>query len=499
MEQRQLLTPRMIQSMEILQMPLGQLEERIEQELQQNPTLEVRTGDPDDAAFGADADAVTNPQLEDARLRLELSPDGPGEQDFDRLNRIADYLENEEFSTNGSFNSDREFRPTASYDGEKDGKLEAMANSPARGETIAEHLLRQWCFIDCSDEVGVAGKAIIAYIDVEGYLRTPLETIHEEHRSRPSMAALAEALPLVQKLDPAGVGARDLRECLLLQLDALEDDPEFGDGHDFDLERDLITNHLKNLEMNRYPLISKRTGADIDDIKDAVRRLGRLTPHPGKSIVPDEAPGINPDAIITYDDEKDEYVIQMTRDPAPNLFIRGMYRKMMKDKAQEKSVREFLSTNIRNARWLIESIEQRRSTIERVIRVVVTRQRDFLDHGEEHLKPLPMIEVADQLGIHVATVSRAVSEKYIQTPRGIFPLRRFFSGGTTDSGGQDMSWDAVKAKLRNIIDDEDKDDPLSDDQLVVKLGEQGIDLARRTVAKYRKIMNIPTARQRKAY
>ncbi len=207
MEQRQLLTPRMIQSMEILQMPLGQLEERIEQELQQNPTLEVRTGDPDDAAFGADADAVTNPQLEDARLRLELSPDGPGEQDFDRLNRIADYLENEEFSTNGSFNSDREFRPTASYDGEKDGKLEAMANSPARGETIAEHLLRQWCFIDCSDEVGVAGKAIIAYIDVEGYLRTPLETIHEEHRSRPSMAALAEALPLVQKLDPAGVGA----------------------------------------------------------------------------------------------------------------------------------------------------------------------------------------------------------------------------------------------------------------------------------------------------
>src|SRR5690606_26594416 len=159
----------------------------------------------------------------------------------------------------------------------------------------------------------------------------------------------------------------------------------------------------------------------------------------------------------------------------------------------------FLTNNVRNARWLIESIEQRSSTIKRVIRAVVDAQQEFFEKGPEHLKPLPMILVADQLGIHVATVSRAVSEKYIQTPRGIYPLRKFFSGGTTNAEGEDMSWDAVKEKLKIIIDREDKQNPLNDDEIVARLGEQGIELARRTVAKYRKILNIPTARQRKEY
>jgi RNA polymerase sigma-54 factor len=176
-----------------------------------------------------------------------------------------------------------------------------------------------------------------------------------------------------------------------------------------------------------------------------------------------------------------------------------MYHKMLKDRTQDKKTREFLSNNVRNARWLIESIEQRRSTITRVIRAVVDAQREFFDKGPEFLRPLPMIQVADQLGIHVATVSRAVSEKWIQTPRGVFPLRRFFSGGTTDSGGQEMSWDAVKEKLKTIIDGEDSMTPLNDDEIVDKLKAQGIDLARRTVAKYRKILNIPTARQRKTF
>ena len=189
----------------------------------------------------------------------------------------------------------------------------------------------------------------------------------------------------------------------------------------------------------------------------------------------------------------------MTNDPAPNLYISGMYRKMIKDRTQDKKTREFLSNNVRNARWLIESIEQRRSTIMRVIRAVVDAQRDFFDKGPEFLKPLPMIHVADQLGIHVATVSRAVSEKWIQTPRGVFPLRRFFSGGTTSSEGEDMSWDAVKEKLKTIIGNEDPKNPLNDDEIVEKLKAQGIDLARRTVAKYRKILNIPTARQRKTF
>ena len=189
----------------------------------------------------------------------------------------------------------------------------------------------------------------------------------------------------------------------------------------------------------------------------------------------------------------------MTNDPAPSLYISGRWRKYIKDKQGDKPTREFLMNNIRNARWLIESIQQRKSTIMRVIRAVVDAQRDFFDRGPEHLKPLPMINVADQLGIHVATVSRAVSEKWIQTPRGVFPLRRFFSGGTTSAEGEEMSWDAVKEKLKAIIDNEDKHNPLNDDEIVEKLKQQGIELARRTVAKYRKILDIPTARQRREF
>jgi RNA polymerase sigma-54 factor len=176
-----------------------------------------------------------------------------------------------------------------------------------------------------------------------------------------------------------------------------------------------------------------------------------------------------------------------------------MYRKWLKNRTCDKKTREFLANNVRNARWLIESIEQRKSTITRVIRAVVDAQREFFDKGPEFLRPLPMIQVADQLGIHVATVSRAVSEKWIQTPRGVFPLRRFFSGGTTSAEGEDMSWDAVKEKLKAIISIEDPKNPLNDDEIVIKLKEQGIDLARRTVAKYRKILNIATARQRREF
>jgi RNA polymerase sigma-54 factor len=270
-------------------------------------------------------------------------------------------------------------------------------------------------------------------------------------------------------------------------------------GHDFDLERALVRDHIKDLSMNRYPQISKRLGRDIDDIKAAVKRLGHLHAHPGTLIGGNDAPPITPDAIIYYDEDTDKYEIEMTNDVAPGLYISGRWRKFIKEKQGDKQTREFLMNNIRNARWLIESIQQRKSTITRVIRAVVDAQREFFDKGPEHLKPLPMINVADQLGIHVATVSRAVSEKWIQTPRGVFPLRRFFSGGTTSAEGEEMSWDAVKEKLKAIIDNEDKHNPLNDDEIVAKLKEQGIDLARRTVAKYRKILDIPTARQRREF
>ncbi len=505
LEQRQLLTPRMIQSMEILQLPLMALEERIEQELQNNPVLEFRDGE-GEGTDTSEPVTIETPEVEgrqeefsEGEQALVVKEEGNHADDFDRLARISDYFENEEYSANNASN----FRQAASYDGERDKKLDAMNNTAARGVTLQEHLLGQWAFVECPPNVRRAGETIINYIDADGYLRVELEAVHRESgekgRQPVPLADLQDALRLIHTLEPAGIGARNLRECLLLQLHALEGDAEAAEGHDFELERALVADHLKDLEMNRYPQISKKLGRPIDEIKNAVKRLARLHPYPGKQVGGDDAPPIVPDAIIYYDPESDKYEIEMTNDPAPNLYISGMWRKFLKEKKGDKKTRDFLANNVRNARWLLESIEQRKSTIMRVIRAVVDAQREFFDKGPEHLKPLPMISVADQLGIHVATVSRAVSEKWIQTPRGVFPLRKFFSGGTQSADGEDMSWDAVKEKLKTIIDGEDGHNPLNDDEIVAKLKEQGIDLARRTVAKYRKILNIPTARQRKEY
>ncbi len=490
-EMRQLLTPRMIQSMEILQLPLLALEERIEQELQANPVLEVKERE----GNGKELDGKIEDRSENERS-LVVSEDGDGSADFERLAKIGEYLENEEFSTNSSMSSGLR---ASSFDGERDKKLDAMNNTAARGITLAEHLLGQWAFIETTSSVRAAGETIISYITPDGYLRTDFETIARESKTPHTPQDLAEALRLIQTLEPAGVGCRNLRECLLIQLAAIEADEEMSEGHDFELERALINDHLKDLEMNRYPQISKKLDLPIDEIKLAVRRLGRLHPYPGNQIGGDDAPPITPDAIIRFDEETGRYEIEMTHDPVSNLSISQMYRKMLKDRSCDKKTREFLASNVRNARWLLESIEQRKSTILRVIRQVVDAQREFFEKGPEHLKPLPMIQVADQLGIHVATVSRAVSEKWIQTPRGVFPLRRFFSGGTTSADGEDMSWDAVKEKLKVIIAEEDKNNPLNDDEIVAKLKDQGIELARRTVAKYRKILHIPTARQRREF
>lgn len=485
----------MIQSMEILQLPLAALEERIEQELQNNPVLEFGEGE-------SEPEVITDSDPNDARKQdftederpLTVKENSDQSEDFERLAKLSEYLENEEFFTNGASH-----RQTSSYDGERDKKLDAMNNTAARSVTLAEHLMGQWAFVECSPSVRRAGEELIKYIDPEGYFRADIEQVRKDSKDPISAEDLMAALKLVQTLDPAGVGARNLQECLLIQLEALRQEPETSQGHDFDLERALITEHLKDLEMNRYPQISKKLGRPMEDLKAAVKRLGRLHPYPGKQIGGDEAHAIIPDAIIYYDEENDKYEIEMANDPAPSLFISGMYRKWLKNRTCDKKTREFLANNVRNARWLIESIEQRKSTIMRVIRAVVDAQREFFDKGPEFLRPLPMISVADQLGIHVATVSRAVSEKWIQTPRGIFPLRRFFSGGTTSAEGEDMSWDAVKEKLKAIIENEDKKNPLNDDEIVIKLKDQGIELARRTVAKYRKILNIATARQRREF
>ena len=504
LDQRMKLAPRMIQSMEILQMPQQQLEERIEQELASNPTLELRDDREDDA------DTVEQEQAQDQRDDQEMerelvvseNDDTQRADDFERLTNISEEY-GEAWESNTYETGETGYRSRASSsgggsaDGERDNKLDAMANTAARGASLYDQLIAQWHLVDTTPEVARAGEFLLGYLDPDGYLRTDRQSLLQQMPRDISEQQLDDALSLLQQsLDPPGLAARDLRECLLLQIDAAErSDPDA----DYELERVLVRDHLKDIEANRLPKIAKAVDCELDDVKRAMHNLRQFHPHPGRLLSEDSPQAIHPDAVVEYDEELDRYVARLTHGRLPNVAINPTYRNMARDNSTDKRTKEFVNTNLRSARWLIDAIAQRNHTLLRVINVVLEAQRDYFDHGPEHLHPLPMTTVADQLGIHVATVSRAVHEKYLQTPRGIVGLRMFFSGGTETESGDAMSWTAIQHKLQQVINNEDKSNPLSDDQIVEAMKSQGIDIARRTAAKYRKQLNIPPARQRKQY
>lgn len=496
MDQRLKLAPRMIQSMEILQMSQMALEARIEQELTSNPTLEVREA-------GLDADDIERDRQQEERDSQEgerdlvVSDDAVDPNHADDFERLSNFSEeNRDSLDTNTFDSSE--RPRAyREDGERDRKLDAMANTPSRQQSLADQLLVQWHLVESPPSIRTAGEYLIGFLDQDGYLRTDRPTLVDQLPADIDVDDLEPALEQLQRsLEPAGLAARDLRECLLLQIDAADALPQ---GPDLTVERLLVEKYLKDIEQNRLPRIAHSAGLTIDQVKEAIHHLRKFHPHPGRLLVDDRPQVITPDAIIEYDETEDRYVAHLTRSYVPSLQINQRYRRMQRDKALDSKTREFVGNNIRSARWLLEAVEQRSNTLLRVINVVVDAQRDFFDQGPQALHPLPMTMVADQLGIHVGTVSRAVSEKHVQTPRGIFPLRMFFSGGTETDSGDAMSWAAIQAKLEQIIGEEDKDNPLNDDQLVESLRAHGIDIARRTVAKYRKQLGIPPARQRREY
>ena len=477
------LSPRIIQAMEILQLPVLALQERIEAELQSNPVLEMH-----EAGAGIEAETAAPEADEPARGERDLVVDegNDNSEDFARLHEFdAEYA-------HWLARSDTPARPRPAA-GERDRKLDAMANTAARGESLNEYLHEQWAFVEVDERVKCAGRLIIDHIDDDGYLRTPLAEIRAGTNETVIEADLQAALKAVQGLEPIGVGARDLAECLLIQLDA-----EAATGKNVTLERQLVQSFLHDIELNRLPQIAHRAGRSLEEIKDAIANLSHLNPRPGLLVGQSSAPVINPDAMVDLD-ENGNLVVVMPESNSPRLYISRAYRRMARDGGTDKSARQFIRNNIRSAQWLISAIEQRRQTVRRVIEEAFQVQRDFLEAGEGALKPLPMVDVAAKVGVHVATVSRAVAGKYVQTPRGIYPLRMFFSGGTTTDAGKDVAWDAVKAKLKEVIDAEDKSKPLNDDQLVEQLKGRGITIARRTVAKYRKLLGVPAARQRREY
>jgi RNA polymerase sigma-54 factor len=508
MDQRMKLAPRMIQSMEILQMPALALEERIEQELCSNPTLEMKEPGSDDETVEAELEQTKRDDREGERELVvgeTPEPNATGADDFERLTNLSEeYGDSWDANTSDTSESFRRVRET----GERDKKLDAMANTAARPECLAEQLLDQWRMVETTPRQREAGEYLIGFIDGDGYLRTDMPTLLRQAPAGLTADDLEQALKLLQTaLEPVGLGARDLRECFLLQIDAriaqvarsVHDNGNAALLEELAVQRLLVSDYLKDIEANRLPKIAKSAGLTLDAIKQALVGLRQYHPHPGRMLVDVMPQTIQPDAIVEYDEQQDRYVATLTNGRGSNLTISPKYMKMARDASIERKTREFVGQNLRSARWLLDAIRQRHHTLLRVIHVVTEAQREFFEHGPQALKPLPMTLVADQLGIHVATVSRAVHEKYIQTPRGIFPLRMFFSGGTETESGDAMSWAAVQAKLQEVVDAEDKANPLNDDELVEKLKEKGIEIARRTVAKYRKQLNIAPARQRREY
>jgi len=472
MRMEQKLTPQLIQSMNILQLNALALENRVAEELEKNYALELAEHRPNDP---------------DAAHPREDRSDGNGEaESFERLERLA-----REYSREDFFSSAR--RPPSGGGGDdRDAKMDAMANAASRPESLAEHLMSQWAVQDLEPELLRAGEAIIYSLEDDGYLRAQITDVASRAHPPLDPGTVERALALVQQLDPVGVAARDYQECLLLQLEALP-----GDNR---IEKDLVRHHLHDVVRNRYPAIAKATGYSIGEITEAVKAMqSTLNLHPGYTVVEREVPPIQPDVIVEPAESGAGLQVRLTRSSSPRLRISPSVLELLKEKADDKNVREFVKSHVESATALMDAIKFRRERLKLVAEHIVEHQREFFDSGPEALGVLRMSDLAEELECDPSTISRTVAGKYMQTPRGIFPMRYFFTGGMTTSSGESTSWDSVKVAMERIIQEEDKKNPLNDDQIAEMLSQRGTAISRRTVAKYRQQLDIPSARQRHVY
>ena len=502
LEQRLQLSQQMLQNLEMLQKPILELMQTITEELQQNPALEIASELEERPAEPLTAEAKAEDAAETAK---------------------SEYLESVEEEW---FQSEKRGRPAGGEDGDR--RQEFLQSVGAPDATLRDHLRTQLGLLEVDPELKPYLDHLISNLNDIGYLAFPLDEIVQtlpEELKRDSIEAargrLETALSFLQRMEPAGVGARDTKECLLLQLD--ETDPGYA------AKRRIIERHLEDIGHNRLPKIARdiagdaqaladfgyRTATDpavlMEDLKILIGEIQKLNPKPGANFATENAPRVFPEVIIRRVEGHYEIVIEDSW--LPPLAINRDYQDRIKDKSVPKAEREYLRNRIDAGRKLISAIEQRRQTIQRITAEILKHQMEFFEQGAEHLKPLKMQEVADALGIHNSTVSRAISGKWIETPRGIFPMKFFFASAAPRSPSPGMSAPvspgaadpddrtrmSLMEKIREIVDAEDRKRPLSDLEIVRILKQQGIAAARRTVAKYREEMNIPSSRLRKQY
>lgn len=464
-EQRLMQSPQMIQAMQILQTPLMELKDQIEQELQENVFLELKD-DPQEnqepkeqmPALEEKMQREFSEQLDQLELRM-----GPGQRGL----------------TGSSGGSSQD---------EEDRKQSALNNTAGHEMSLPEHLMSQARILDLDEDLLHVVEHVIYSLDADAKLQDTAE--HVAQQLLVPIPLAEKAIGIVRGLEPTGVAARDLRDRLLMQLDRLE--------YVRPLTRILVANHLDDVARNKLPKISKETGASIEEIKDSIEYLRHACdPSPASAFDQNTNSGVIPDVVVLENDGK--YEVKSQRGSVPELSLSPRYREMLKEAKNDPKIYEYLRRKIEAAKWFIEAVHQRQNTIERIAGEVVRRQDGFLRNGVQHLRPMKMQDIADTVGVHISTVSRAISGKFIETPQGIFDMKRFFSGGTQSDDGEMVSQQAVKDTLKHIVEAEDKNSPLSDDQLVDELGKKGVHIARRTVTKYRKALGIDSSTRRRQF
>ncbi len=463
--QKLVMTPELIQAIKILQLNTVELEEYVEEELLINPVLEYEEPK-------KDAEEVPEQQEHPEEVR---EPKSAADENVDWL----EYIKERDYD-------DISYRQQG-YSEPSDYTYEQFLSSE---ESLAEHLCKQLQMTRMDPEVFRVAVYIVESLDGNGYLGQGLADIAAQANTTPKTAE--EALDAVQSLDPAGVGARDLAECLLLQVRRLDLQP-------YDKYRLLICEHLEDLAANRMNVIAKALDMDVCEAQALCDRLRGLEPKPGRPFGSSQGNRYLPADVIVENIEG-EYMVMLNESASPQLSVSPYYRKILAEHGDDRQAVDFLVSKINSAVMLIKSIERRKHTILSVAEAIVRFQEDFLESGPNYLRPLTLLQVADEVGIHESTVSRTVNGKYIQTPRGLFELRYFFTGGTVDGSGEGVAAPAIKNFIRDIIQAEDPKHPVSDQAISERLrAEKGVDLARRTVAKYREALGIPSSSGRRRY
>lgn len=460
---QQILAPQMRQSLEFLQVPILELRALIQKEMELNPVLEEKT--PDNKPLEIEP-AMNGP---DNREELDFK------EEYEKLARLDDEWR-EYFHQAGSM------RPHTPEDEEKH---QFFMESLTQSETLQEHLLRQLGLTDLREQDYALATMLIGSINEDGYLNVTLGELAET--AGHPLADLERVLRAVQDMDPVGVGARDLTECLLLQIERM--------GVAESNAARIIRDHLEPLAARRYADIGKALGLTLEQVRAAAAFIATLEPRPGRLVHADTTAYVVPE--VSVQKVGDEYTVSMNKEHLPHVRISKHYRQLIESPDTPEETKSYIRDKIRAGVFMIKSIEQRQQTIRNIAVEIVAVQRDFFEHGVSHLRPLVMSAISEKLGIHETTVSRAIAGKYMQTPRGVFELKYFFNPGYRTAGGESVSNKTIKDVIQQLVDEEDFSAPLSDQAITEQLKARGLKVARRTIAKYREELKILPSHLRK--